>query len=252
MDKLFAPRGHARTARTPGRRDVRIVRPFARGSLQRVGRQGDQAQLDLDLDVADQEFMEGGFVRTSRAWRKMAVSRRLSPLAALTVNLINKVGAARYRWAAQYFSVAKEKHIQQGFAWTRDLDLARNQAMRSIPRSMGPAEPKLDLAGQGRCWPLGDSRALAPPLPGRDSGGSKLVPAMRDAGADISFRKEPRALVLRLPISKTDIEGKGCERTCVCVCSPQHEARTRQSCSLACRSVRVTRGGHPSASSMPS
>ena len=112
----------------------------------------------------------------------MAASRRLSPLAALTVNLINKVGAARYRWAAQYFSVAKEKRAQQGFAWTQDLDLARNQAMRSIPRSMGPAEPKLDLAGQGRCWPLRDSRALAPPLPGRDGDGSKLVPAMRRRG----------------------------------------------------------------------
>ena len=34
---------------------------------------------------------------------------------------------------------------QQGFSWSPELELARNQAIRSVLRGVGPGEPKLDL-----------------------------------------------------------------------------------------------------------
>ena len=56
----------------------------------------------------------------------MWAPRQLPPLP-VTVTLINRVGAVRYRLEAQYFSVAKKQsiQIQAGFARTQDLDLAR-------------------------------------------------------------------------------------------------------------------------------
>ena len=52
--------------------------------------------------------------------------------------------AGRYRSAAQYYAVAKAKHIEVGFDWTQQLDLARSQEIRSIPRGMDPATAKMD------------------------------------------------------------------------------------------------------------
>ena len=78
----------------------------------------------------------------------MAEHRGLEPLP-VTVDLVFALGslfkAAKYRSSAQYFAVAKCKHIESGFQWTQQLDLARSQAIRSIQRGMGPSSPKLDL-----------------------------------------------------------------------------------------------------------
>ena len=75
----------------------------------------------------------------------MAEHRGLEPLP-VTVDLVGSLfKAAKYRSSAQYFAVAKCKHIEAGFQWTQQLDLARSQAIRSIQRGMGPSSPKLDL-----------------------------------------------------------------------------------------------------------
>ena len=42
------------------------------------------------------------------------------------------------------------------------------------------------------------------------------------ACSDVVLRRDPRAVRLRLPVSKTDVEGKGCERAHACICRPRH------------------------------
>ena len=97
-DKLFAPRTSVRPA---PRKDVPVVHPYARGSLQRVGISAGSLQGDLDLENADAEFALDKFAKTSRAprvprwvtWQKMASSRGLAPVP-LSVDLIDKVGCS--------------------------------------------------------------------------------------------------------------------------------------------------------------
>ena len=245
-DKLFAPRIQVRPA---PRKDVPVVHPYARGSLQRVGISQGSSQGHLDMAKADEEFALDKFAKTSRApresrwvtWQKMASSRGLAPVP-LSVELIDKVGsilkAARYRSPAQYYAIAKEKHMQQGFAWSPELELARNQAIRSVLRGVGPSEPKLDLevdkAGDdfankmaSAYFQLQQPEHVRLPYPAETVVAASwfLLRGIEIANvtcADVTFRKERRAVVVRLPVSKTDVEAKGCERTHVCICNPVH------------------------------
>ena len=147
-DKPFAPRALLRPA---ARSDVPVVHPYARGSLQRVGLSNDGAPLDIDLDKADTEFALDKFAKTSRApresrwttWKKMASSRSLDPVP-LSVDLIDKVGSilldiVRLR---NIMPSQKRSTCSKG---SPELELARNQAIRSVLRGVGPSEPKLDL-----------------------------------------------------------------------------------------------------------
>ena len=175
----------------------------------------------------------------------MAAHRGMEPLP-VTVDLLFALGslfkAAKYRSSAQYFAVAKCKHIEAGFQWT---DLARSQSIRSIQKGMGPAAPKLDIFFDNVRLDLAESLSsayneLEVPIPTRVK--EPYVTALTAVwfllrgieianvfGSDVKFNKANRSVTVRLPVSKTDTEGKGCERTHVCICSPRH----RPSCSAS-------------------
>ena len=169
----------------------------------------------------------------------MAEHRGLEPLP-VTVDLVGSLfKAAKYRSSAQYFAVAKCKHIEAGFQWTQQLDLARSQAIRSIQRGMGPSSPKLDLFFDNVKLDFAASLdsaydELELPLTVRVK--EPFVTALTAVwfllrgieianvvGNDVRFNKANRSVTVRLPVSKTDTEGKGCERTRICICSPRHD-----------------------------
>ena len=52
-------------------------------------------------------------------------------------------------------------------------------------------------------------------------------------GADLRFNRAERSVTVRLPVSKTDLEGKGCERRHVFVCSLEHDQGCPHSGDLA-------------------
>ena len=184
------------------------------------------------MATADAEFLADRFAKTSQApresrwstWKKMAKHRGLEPLP-VTVDLVFALGslfkAAKYRSSAQYFAVAK------------------SQAIRSIQRGMGPSSPKLDLFFDNVKLDFSASLAsaydeLEVPLTVRVK--EPFVTALTAVwfllrgieianvvGNDVRFNKGNRSVTVRLPVSKTDTEGKGCERTHICICSPRHD-----------------------------
>ena len=135
LDSLLATRKYRKA---PTRPDVPVVRPYARGSLQRIG-----------VGSTSQRLLDDRFARTSRAprescwatWQALCSSRQLQPFP-VTVEVINAVGslfkAGRYWSASQYYSVARSKHVETGHPSCQALEVARSQAIRSIVRGMGP------------------------------------------------------------------------------------------------------------------
>ena len=266
-------------ARKPGRSDIPVVHPYARGSLQRIGlaRTPNNNVVELDLSEADREFELDKFAKTSRApresrwqtWSAMAKKRELPPLP-VTVERINGIGslmkAGRYRSAAQYFSVAKAKHVEGGWDWSQQLDLARGQAIRSITRGMGPAAAKVDLMFDNiqddfeeRLLQAYNDLEVSLPLRVDEPAATSIsatwfllrgIEVANVKGADIRFNREERSITVRLPASKTDLEGKGCFRKHVCVCRPVHEHNCADKCSPAVMFTRLQkcscrRGRHP-------
>ena len=148
IDRLF----NRSVVRAQSRAEAPVVHPYQRGSRQAAAAvQGEGA-----LAKADEAFQEDKFAKSSRGpresrwklWCSLAEQRNLPPLP-VTVDLIDKVGAllkqARYRSAAQYYSVAKSEHRAHGYDWPASLDHAVAQAVRSITRGMGPSSAKLDF-----------------------------------------------------------------------------------------------------------
>ncbi|CAE7040700.1 ftsH [Symbiodinium sp. CCMP2592] len=241
IDKLF----NRSVARPRTRSDAPVVHPYQRGSrVVAAAVQGETA-----LEQADKAFQEDKFARSSRGpresrwklWCSLAEQRGLPPLP-ITVDLIDKIGAlfkqARYRSAAQYYSVAKSEHRAQGYEWSPSLDHAVAQAVRSITRGMGPSAAKLDfpLESCSRSLELDIERAyvsLQVPTGSR-------IEAPADTGIvaawfllrgleissvvceDVSFSKEG-LVKLSLPVSKNDAAARGCSRTHACICSRQHD-----------------------------
>ncbi|CAE7027728.1 DD3-3 [Symbiodinium sp. CCMP2592] len=137
VDKLF----NRSVVRSRSRADAPVVHPYQRGSRSLAA----SVQSESALASADAAFQEDKFAKTSRGpresrwklWCSLAEQRNLPPLP-VTVELIDKIGAlfkqARYRSAAQYYSVAKGEHRSQGHDWSPALDHAVAQAVRSITR----------------------------------------------------------------------------------------------------------------------
>ncbi|CAE7265094.1 DNMT3A [Symbiodinium sp. CCMP2592] len=241
VDKLF----NRSVVRTRARADAPVVHPYQRGSRSAAA----SVQSESALALADVAFQEDKFAKTSRGpresrwklWCSLAEQRNLPPLP-VTVELIDKVGAllkqARYRSAAQYYSVAKGEHRAQGHDWSPALDHAVAQAVRSITRGMGPSAAKLDFPLEA-CSRQFDSdieaayARLQVPSAARidypsDTGlvaawfllrGLEISSVLCE---DVSFSREG-IVRLNLPISKTDPTARGCHRSHACICSRTHD-----------------------------
>ena len=230
VDALFCPR-FARGNRN--RPDVPVVHPYARGSQALVSGAASSA---ASLAQADAEFAQDKFAASSRGpresrwrvWCSMAGQRGLP-----TTELVDKVGAlfkaARYRSAAQYYSVAKGYHKQAGYAVS--------QALRSINRGIGPSSAKLDipLERMGRAFSCEMEAAFVALRVPQDQrlwfpGDAVIVASwfllrgveMANLRCEhVSFTRAGE-VKLYLPISKTDPTARGCHRSHMCICSRQH------------------------------
>ena len=141
LDKLSQPAGKKT------RSDLPVAHPYARGSLQRIPLEGGPSSFEK----LDEAFLEDRCAASSKApiesrWNTW--QRLCAPLP-LTQEVIFKVGAllkeGKYLSSAQYFSIAKQRHREAEYPWTDALDLAVQQAVRSISRGLGPSRPKKDL-----------------------------------------------------------------------------------------------------------
>ena len=253
LDRLLQPAG-ANAARGHGARgDLPVVHPYARGSMQRISLEGGAGSFD----ALDDAFLEDRYARTSRApiesrwktWQRLCAARSLDPLP-MTQEKIFKVGAllkeGKYRSSAQYFSVAKQRHREAEYAWTDALDLAVQQAVRSINRGLGPARLKRDLfvdrapsdldaqlhAAYSRLQVPAEHQ-FAEPCAVLAVATWFLLRGIEVANVrctDLHLNRGERLVRLSLPVSKTDPAAKGCERSHVCICKPVHDPGCRSGC----------------------
>ncbi|CAE7817075.1 unnamed protein product [Symbiodinium sp. KB8] len=234
LDRLQPAGGNA--ARGHGARgDLPVVHLYARGSMQRISLEG----VAGSFDALDDAFLEDRYARTSRApiesrwqtWQRLCAARSLDPLP-MTQEKIFKVGAllkeGKYRSSAQYFSVAKQRHREAEYAWTDALDLAVQQAVRSINRGLGPARLKRDLfvdrapsdldaqlhAAYSRLQVPAEHQ-FAEPCAVLAVATWFLLRGIEVANVrctDLHLNRGDRLVRLSLPVSKTDPAAKGCER----------------------------------------
>eukprot|EP00439_Symbiodinium_sp_Y106_P052492 s2729_g7.t1 len=232
MDRLFATGG----TRGSSRSDIPVVHPYARGSLQRIGLEPTPSneRVTVDLATADAEFLADRFAKTSQAsresrwstWKKMAEHRGRKVSFVGSILCGGEVQAHRVR-------LSMDPAAGLGEVPGNPFD----------PAGDGPSSPKLDLFFDNVKLDFSASLAsaydeLEVPLTVRVK--EPFVTALTAVwfllrgieianvvGNDVRFNKGNRSVTVRLPVSKTvaktDTEGKGCERTHVCICSPRHD-----------------------------
>ena len=140
------------------RKDLPVVHPYARGSLQRIGLAAESPHNSLlvNFEQADETFFQDRFAKSSEApresrwatWQRLCHVRKVPALPVMAESfhaVCSLLKAGKYRLSAQYVSVAKCKHVEPGFSWTQELDLVRQQAIRSVSRCLGTARLQLDL-----------------------------------------------------------------------------------------------------------
>ena len=145
----------------------------------------------------------------------------------------------KYRSSAQYFSVAKQRRRETEHPWTDVLDLAVQQAVRSISRGPGPSRPKRDLFVDRAPSDLDEQVVVLtfvcrwPPEHQFVEPCAVLAVALwfllrgievaNVRCTDVTLNRGDRLVRLSLPVSKTDPAARGCERSHVCVCKPFHQ-----------------------------
>ena len=221
--------------RTPSR--VR-QRPYARGSIRSAMEmakfEADQCRDALrdkirsDTAIKPQESRE-------KTWFDLAATAGISQPFCLDPNAIFTVmgilDRANYRSAELYLDAAKQKHVEQGFAWTQQLAQAARQARRACRRGRGPAKQAQPLPFKALAQ-LQDQQnpatANGPCLPVRSTllASWWLLREIEASNARTSHIKLDQAQKLvhwSLPSSKTDTEALGATRTHACCCPPLKE-----------------------------
>ena len=230
-----------------GRKDLPIVHNYTRGNKRKA----------LDA-AADDDMMAHAMSSYIKDWRSAGDTsddywstwsqlhrahwdgiRRdaleLLPLDPLRVHVIGallKIGG--YRSSSNYVDVAKTKHVELGYVWGPDLDLARRRFLLSTRRGAGPPRQSEPLN-----FDLVASLELGwdPIVPGGPLNSHAvavlstffLLREIEGAAANINhltFNGSELTLTWSLPVSKTDYTARGCSRTWGCIC-PRPDRPTR-------------------------
>ena len=263
MDRLF----QSQPARAQVRGDIPEVHPYARGSLQRIGLAPgpENDRVVVDLERADREFLQDRSAKSSQApresrwvtWALMAAKRHGAAPGDRRANFRDWLFDES--WAVPL--CCPIFHI-----WPQQLDLARAQAVRSITRGLGPAAAKLNISFDHvrLDFPSVLSKAYTDlevpvPLRVREPFATAItavwfllrgIEVAGIKGEDVRFNRSEKAVTVRLPVSKTDLEGKGCERRHVCICSLVHDQGCPRSDDLATmftalQKCKCSSGRHP-------
>ena len=150
------------------------------------------------------------------------------PLTAIkfhTIGSLLKLGG--YRSADNYATIAKRKHVESGYQWSAELELASKRMVTSCQRGMGPPR---------QSEPLNYEAILLLDLPADpliDGGplNTKALAVMatmfltREVEVAMAERShvvadhEEKTISWLLPVSKTDYKALGCRRSWGCSCT---------------------------------
>jgi hypothetical protein len=217
-------------AGAPGRKT------YATGSKGTVASTETSAEL---LATALTDYQQDKFAKASREslaarlkwWADRAAAQSVQPYP-LDVDKVTIMGAllkaGGYRAAAMYFSAAKRRHIELGFAWSEALEQEIKDGVRACTRNIGP--PK-------KCGAL-DLQKIAD-LPDDErpaTKGGQLWPrdgtivgcwwAMREIELSTTRRRQIQffegggcgSCEINLPVSKSDTQALGKRRRHGCSC----------------------------------
>ena len=225
-------------AAIPNRPDAPVVRNLHRGSVA-------AAVASLDLHGADalvQDLVRDRTAATSVAPGKSHIKRWIEfhgmvyptppapPVWPLTVDAITRVASlfkgGGYRSYENYNQAAKNRHIEDGHAWTQLLEYTNKWVTRSVLRGIGPARQSCPFKFVRLCRL---TRAAAPMVVGGPQmpvhmailSSLFLLREIEAITANLSawtFDHEEVELSWRLPSSKTDHMALGTSRTWPCLC----------------------------------
>ena len=168
-------------------------------------------------------------------WIKICEARDLAPypLTACTVTQVAAVlKAANFRSVMAYVYQARQVHIKRGFPWNEELEAAIRDVKRGALRGQGPpnraavfAVPLLEHLPaspevQAGHWPRDRKFAwiLATSFLLRETELSTLTISEEEVKLD----HVKQNVTLRLSVSKSDPQAKGCSRTLSCCCSKEN------------------------------
>ena len=236
----------ASSSSSRARKDLPIVHNYTRGSKRKsLDTAANDEQMMHAMATYIQDWRSAGDTSDDywSTWSQLhrahwdGVRREAIDMLPLNPLLIHIIGAllkiGGYRSSSNYIDVARTKHVELGYTWGPDLDLARRRFILSTRRGAGPprqSEPlnfeliaKLDL-GWDPIVPGGpvNSRAVAV------LSTFFLLREIEGAAARIShlsFNKPELTITWSLPVSKTDYTARGCSRTWGCIC-PQPDTPT--------------------------
>ena len=164
-------------------------------------------------------------------WVKICEARRLTPFpvsAAAIMQVASVMKAAGYRSIPAYLYQAKQVHVKRGFVWSDELDLALKTAKRGALRGLGPPAratvfplsalaklptvPEVELGA----WPY--ARKLAWTLATTFLLREVELSTLSLSSQEVKLDGDQGTVTLRLSVSKSDPQAKGCSRSLACCC----------------------------------
>ena len=208
-----------------------------------------KASADLVLEIAgnaalakqaDEEFEElllaASTVKVKNSmnalWVKICEARQIIPFpvsTAAVMQVASVMKAAGYRSIPAYLCQAKQMHIKQGFVWTDELDLAFKDAKRGALRGLGPPSratvfPVSSLAKlpevpvvELSAWPF--ARKLAWTLAATFLLREVELSTLSLSSEEVKLDEGMGVVTLKLSVSKSDPQAKGCSRSLACCCA---------------------------------
>jgi hypothetical protein len=190
-----------------------------------------QAHLDaLQKDKIAPSTAEGRETHR-RTWTTLHVRwfGQSTPVLPLTTSSIHAVASqmklSGYRTFPNYMTAMKALHCTH-YAWTEELDHCRREVIKSTQRGIGPARQCMELPVSRIAELQLDNEPLAPSGPicpmewallssFHMLRGAESAVALADA---VSINSDTLTETWILPVSKTDVQAAGCQRTWGCVC----------------------------------
>jgi hypothetical protein len=191
------------------------------------------AELEADVTVAETRRVRESYWRTWCAYHARWFGPRI-PALPLIPSAISAIAAQMksrgYRSYPNYLSAAKERHLDNDFAWTADLERTRKKCVASTQRGIGPSRQSLEICPlRIAALGLGADPVVegGPVSPGHWAvlcafhmlrGAESACALAASLSTDVYLTKE----TFCLPGSKTDPQGTGCRRSWGCVCKAVH------------------------------
>ena len=237
----------------PKRTDLPVVRNLTRGNKRKaIVVASDPVLLAPALEAYQRDFKSAGDTSAFnvKTWQDIHANVYWpflhrpadEPWLPLDETKIMAIGAAMkeggYRSTKNYMSAVKEKHIEAGFSWNDQLELAGHRFVLSTTRGMGPGRqssplPFMKIVGMSfgpefevTAYPVNPGAMLVITT-------FFLMRELEVAAAkysDLKLDSTTKSITMHLSVSKNDPEAKGCDRTWNCTCEPEIKLPPERHC----------------------